>query len=80
MQISYNKMNSSLATLESAVYNKMMNSSLLWNLQFITQKIIDHKFGISFADYNKMMNSLLLWNLQFITQKIIDRKFEICSL
>ena len=24
--------------------NKMMNSSLLWNVQFTTQKLIDSKF------------------------------------
>ena len=46
----------------------MMNSSLLWNLQFMTQKLIDHK--LEFPDYNKIMNSSLLWNLQFITQKL----------
>ena len=46
----------------------MTNSSLLWNLQFMTQKLIDH--SLEFADYNKMMNSSLLWNLQFMIQKL----------
>ena len=30
--------------MELADYNKMMNSSLLWNLQFTTQKLMDSKF------------------------------------
>ena len=32
--------------MEFADYNKMINSLLLWNLQFKTQKIIDCKLGI----------------------------------
>ena len=32
--------------MEFADYNKNINSLLLWNLQYLTQKIIDRKYGI----------------------------------
>ena len=56
----------------------MINSSLFWNLKFMTQKLMI--VSLQFAVYNKMINSSLIWNLKFMTQKLIDRKFRICSL
>ena len=42
----YNTKIKLIVSLEFADYNKMINSSLLWNLQFMTQKLIDSKFRI----------------------------------
>ena len=50
--------------MEFADYNKRINSSLLWNLQFITQKLIDRKY----LPYRKLL--FFEVNIHIFEQKV----------